>query len=442
MRVLLSFSLPMLVGNIVQQFYSMVDLMIVGRFIGVNALAAVGACGAIMFLMLSLVTGLTNGAAVVVSQYFGAGDKKNTRRSVATSLWILGIVAIFLTVVGAITARPLLELMGTPAQIIDEAWRYIFVIFLGIIATVAYNLTAALIRAVGDSTTPLIFLVIAMFLNIGLDFLFIVGFKTGVIGAAFATVIAQGFSAIACIIYVYKRIPILRINRDDFTLDKEIVSHTIRIGLPGGLQNSLIAAGAMVVQSLVNSFGPVIIAAQAAAANLDQLAIQTYASLSMAMATYTAQNIGAGKIERVKKGFWSATQVALLFGGLLVLIMYLFGESLLTIFIDKSETLALEVGVGYLRIVAPFYASIGILFLLYNTLRGAGDVIPQVISCAVEIVVRVAIAYFLADKIGYVGIWWAMPISWVVGVIICGARYLSGTWKYKGITVNRNTLLD
>jgi Na+-driven multidrug efflux pump len=265
---------------------------------------------------------------------------------------------------------------------------------------------------------------------------FVVPLAMGVAGAAWATVIAQGVSAVGCILYAMRKIPILRLNRADFVYDGEILGQTIKLGVPGALQNSVIAIGSMLVQSVVNGFGAVVVAAYTTAGKLDQLAVQPILSLSMGAATFTAQNIGAGKIERVKQGFWAGVLSICVFSAFATVVLFVFGKDLMALFIDTTDASAaavLEAGEYCLRVTAAFYAILGIIILLENVLRGAGDVVVPVISNMAELTVRVIIAYAFASLFGYAGIWWNAPLGWIMGTLICGARYLSGRWKDKGL---------
>lgn len=433
MRALFFFSLPMLAGNVVQQFYNMVDLMVVGRYVGVNALAAVGATSSTMFFIFSLVAGLTNGASVVVSQYYGYGDNEKTRRTIAMSIYVLGAAGVALTFVGTVITRPIMNLLNTPPEIIEGAVAYLQVIMTGVLATVVYNSVANILRAMGDSITPLVFLILAALLNIGLDLLFVITFRMGVAGAAWATVLAQALSAVACIIYAVKKKPIMQLKKSDFKFDGLIVWQTIKMGAPGGLQNSLIALGGMTVQSVVNTFGAQVVAAYAGATKLDQLVVQPLLSLSMANATYSAQNMGAGLVERVRKGFWSCTAMIAIFCAAATPTLLLFGQRLMTLFVDSSETAVLAIGQSYFNVMAPCYFAMGVLILFENMLRGAGDVMIPLISNFTEIIVRVIAAYWLAEQLGYRGIWWAGPISWAPNLVICVTRYVSGKWEDKAL---------
>lgn len=433
MKAILLFSLPMIAGNIFQQFYNMVDLMVVGRFVGVDALAAVGATGSATFFMFSLVAGLTSGASVVVSQYHGAKDEPMTKRAMATAITLLAFATVFMTIFGYFIAKPLLSLLQTPAEILPNAALYLQVISLGIVATVSYNYYANILRAFGDSVTPLIFLIVAALLNIALDIWFVVSFGWGVMGVALATVISQAVSTICCAIYVRKKVPVMHLKRSDFVLDRQLTLQTVRMGLPSAIQNSLISLGGMSVQSVVNSFGKTAMAAHVASIKLDQLAIQPLMSIGMAMATYTAQNVGAGYHDRVKQGFRSVMVLVAAFSLAIGAVLIIFGKQLLTFFVESHEVEVLELGTSGLRIISMFYVVIGALFVLRNLLRGAGDAYIPTFTSLVELPIRYAVARLLSAQIGAIGIWFSGPVAWCIAVILCLIRYFSGKWKEKSL---------
>ena len=313
-KLILSFMVPLLIGNIFQQFYNMADTIIVGRTISVEALAAVGATGSISFLIVGFVQGVTSGFAVITAQRFGAGSENGVRRSVATSI-ILGIaVTIVMTAISVLVARPLLEIMKTPSDIIDDSYNYIIVIFEGIAAAVFFNLFSSILRSLGDSKTPLVFLIIASIINIILDFVFILTFKMGVAGAGWATVIAQFISGILCFVYSLKKFPILRLTKHDWKFSWKFAWQHLEVGLPMAFQFSITAIGTMVIQSALNSLGSTAVAAFTAGSKIDQFATQPLASLGVAVATYTAQNYGARELERIKKGVTGAAIIATVCG--------------------------------------------------------------------------------------------------------------------------------
>lgn len=301
-KLILLFSIPLLIGNIFQQFYNMVDTIIVGRFVGVDALAAVGSTGSMVFLVNGFATGLTSGFAVLVSQKFGAKDEKGLRKAVASAVILTVISVIVVTLVSLIGAKPLLNLMNTPENIMADAHTYIKIIYGGVVATVAYNLIASILRALGDSKTPLYFLIVASILNVILDLVFIINFKMGVAGAAYATIISQGVSAILCLVYTYKKFIILRLKKEDFNVKRKYYHKHLKIGIPMALQFSITAIGIMTVQGALNVFGSIVIASYTAASKALQLVMQPAITFGVTMATYCGQNLGAKEYSRIKEG--------------------------------------------------------------------------------------------------------------------------------------------
>ena len=299
-RLIISFMLPVLAGNIFQQFYNVVDSVIVGQFLGVNALAAVGSTGSVVFLVWGLVTGLTSGFSVILAQQFGAGDKKGLCRYEGASVWLCGVIGILMTVILMLGLNPILRLMNTPDEIFGETRAYLGVLFAGILITFAYNMLAGMLRALGDSKTPLLFLVIASILNIVLDIVFILYCNTGVAGAAYATLIAQAVSALLCVRHIAKKYEILKISRQDIHCSVSSAKKLLNVGIPMGLQFSITAIGTMIVQAALNGLGPVYIAGFSAAGKIGNIATQPFPSLGVAMATYTGQNLGASRFDRVK----------------------------------------------------------------------------------------------------------------------------------------------
>ncbi len=433
MRSLLFFTLPMLAGNVFQQLYNMVDLMVVGRFVGVDALAAVGACGSPTFFLLSLVMGMTTGAAVVTSQYFGAKDTPMVKKSIGNTVLVLLVTAVAVTALGYLIAEPLLRLLGTPEELLPAAASYLETLALGMTATVAYNGFANIQRAVGDSVTPLVFLIMAALLNIGLDLLFVIRFEMGVFGVAFATVLSQAVSAICCFLYVIKRMPVLWLSRDDLTPDRELMAQSVRLGLPTALQTSIVSVGGMFVQGIVNSFGRVTMAAYAASMKLDQLAMQPFQSLGMAVSTYTAQNVGAGFFDRVKQGLRSAFVLVVSFSAVLGGIVFVFGRQMVAFFVESGEHDVVDLGAQGLRTFAMFYVAIGMLLVMRSLLRGAGDAYIPTMSALVELPTRYIAASFLAPVMGPLGAWYAAPIAWCVGALFNFSRFLTGKWMSKAI---------
>lgn len=304
-KLIVMFTIPLLIGNIFQQLYSMADTLIVGRTIGVHALAAVGCTGSISFLILGFAMGVSSGLSIITAQKFGASDERGVRRSVVTGALISLAVTVILTAISVPLARQILQWMRTPEEIIDDAYKYIVVILMGIIASMLFNFLSNIIRALGDSRTPLFFLIIACIVNIILDFTFILLLKMGVAGAAWATIFSQLLSAFMCLLYIRKNLPILHLSREDWEVSWIDFKQHLRIALPMGFQMSIIAIGAVVLQFVLNGLGAVAVAAFSAAQKIDQIANQPMNSFGMTMATYAAQNYGAGKIDRIKKGYYN-----------------------------------------------------------------------------------------------------------------------------------------
>ena len=413
-KLILTFTIPLLIGNIFQQLYSMADTIIVGRTIGVNALAAVGATGSLSFLIIGFAQGLTAGFSVITAQRFGAGDYSGVRRSAAVSAVLSGIITLLLTAVSVAGVRPLLELMNTPADIIDDAYHYIVVIFWGIVASMLFNLLSNIIRALGDSKTPLLFLVVACLLNIALDFLFILAFHMGVAGAAWATVISQFVSGVLCLLYIGKQ---------DWKLRRDVVFAHLRVGLPMAFQSSIIAIGAMILQGALNALGSVAVAAFTAAQKLDTLIIQPLMSFGITMATYVAQNYGAGNLPRIRKGVrqCSVMSVAIsLLGGLLVILA---GKPLVRIFVGSGQNEVVDLAQVYLVINGACYCILALLFIYRYTLQGLGKSLVPTVAGVMELVMRTLAAVFLAQVIGFAGVSWANPIAWAGATIPLGIAY-------------------
>lgn len=432
-KLILKFSGPMLIGNIFQQLYNMVDSMVVGKFVSKDALAAVGATGSSMFLVFGLTFGLSAGVSIVISQYFGAGDLSKVRRSIATATYMLLIAAVIMGVVGFVASRPLLELLGTPIEVIDQSERYMKISFLGILGIVSYNGIAAILRALGDSITPLIFLIIASILNVVLDLLFVVVFHMGVPGVAIATIISQSVSGIGCIIYALYKVEILRIPIKEFKPDREIFSKCIRLGIPVALQNSFISISMMSLQFVINSFQATIMAAYTVVNRIEQLVMQPSMSLGAAVASFTGQNIGAGRIDRAKKGMESSIIIIVAFSIFMLPVMYFGGEYIMKLFTKKEDFEVVRNGVEGIRITSLFYSFLGLIFVTRNFLSGAGDIKIPMIMGLIEVVVRVAVSIYLSGLIGFHGIFWASALTWFATGIFGLIRVVSGKWKNKSI---------
>ena len=417
----------MMLGSLMQQCYNIADTMIVGRCIGSDALAAVGSSYSLMVFLTSVLLGLAMGSGTVFSQQFGAGNMTGLRRSIYVSLVLIGFVTAALTVAAFVFIDPILKLLQVPADIYVMQRLYLLVIFAGIPFTFLYNFYAALLRAVGDSVTPLWFLGVSVVLNIGLDLFFILGTGMGVDGAALATVIAQAVSAIGLMIYVLHRRPELRVCREDMRLDRISVREIASFSSLTCIQQSVMNFGILMVQGLVNSFGTAVMAAFAAAVKIDSFAYMPVQEFGNAFSTFVAQNYGAGKRERIRRGVRSAFVTTVLFSLAVSVAVFVLARPLMLIFVRGEETEIISIGVQYLRVEGVFYFGIGILFLLYGYFRAIRKPGMSVVLTVLSLGTRVALAYILAavPAVGVVGIWWSIPIGWAVADavgIICYFR--------------------
>ncbi len=429
------FALPMLIGNVFQQGYNLIDAAIVGNFVGTNALAAVGAAFPILFLVISLVIGITMGMNVVIAQYFGAKDEKRLRAAVDTSFITLLVMGIVLSVVGLLISRPLLLLLATPPEVLDMASVFLTISFAGMLAPTGYNMIASILQGLGDSRTPLYALILSTLVTIGLDLLFVVVFKWGVAGTAAATVIAQGVSFLIVFVYLNRTHEVLRLNLRTIRFDREIFFQGLRIGLPNGFQQMLVALGAMVLIGIVDGFGANALAGYSTASRLDQFAMMPAMNVGMALSTFTGQNIGAGKMDRVMRGFHAGLLITILLSVTISLVVVFLGRGLMLGFTTDGNVIA--VGARYLLIVGSFYTLFGIMFATNGVIRGAGEaMVPMLNTVAALWIIRVPAALFFSKSLGTDGIWWSIPAGWVVGAGIAVGYYLSGRWKGKGV-VNR-----
>lgn len=410
-RLILLFTLPLLGGNLFQQLYNMMDTLIVGRTLGVNALAAVGCTGSIMFLIIGFVQGLTSGMSIVTARYFGAQDMDDVRRSFAANIVLGAGITIVLTAVSVPFARPILRAMHTPASIIDDAYAYIVIIYAGVFAAMVFNVLSNVLRALGDSRTPLLFLIIASLLNIALDLAFILLAGIGVAGAALATVLAQTVSGALCVIYIKKRFPILHVKREDFHVRAGFLWQHARIGLPMGFQASIIGIGVIILQVVLNGQGETSVAAYTAAQKIEQLICSPLSSFGLTMATYGAQNYGAGKISRIRTGVRRCAAMSLGYTVIIMCIATFAGGALVSLFVqDSPDVIALAQ--QYLFITSLFYAPLSVLYILRYTLQGLGQGIVPTIAGMMELIMRAAGCMLLAAPWGFGGISLAYALAW------------------------------
>lgn len=441
-KLILMFTVPLLIGNVFQQFYNMVDMIIVGQTLGKNALAAVGATGSLTFLIIGFAQGLTAGLAIITAQRYGAKDYRGLKKSFAASVVISSIVTIVLTVLSLIFIHPMLELMQTPSQIIDQAQTFISIILLGIFASMSFNLLSNVIRALGDSRTPLLFLIIAVIINIVLDLIFIIFFGMGVEGAAIATVIAQVSSSLLCLVYIKKKIPLLQLRKKDFSFDKEEIRIHLNAALPMAFQSSIIAIGAIVLQAALNSLGTDVVAAQAAASRIDQFATQPMMSFGIAMATFSAQNYGAKEYGRILKGVKQTLMMSIGFSFVAGATVIFFGHSLMKLFVSSSETRVFELAQTYFNINGSLYWILAILFILRYTLQGLGQNKIPTIAGMMELLMRSFAAIILTGMLGYAGAAAASPLAWAGSVAVLLYSYLRSMKQLKQLDNEQHLSLD
>ena len=438
-KLIVLFSLPLLVGNVFQQLYNMVDSIVVGNVVGEKALAAVSTGFPIIFALSSLFMGIGMGATVMISQFYGAKDLESIRHTVNTMYTALIIISVPLTLIGILLSDPLLRLMQVPDDgTLDMARTYMIVIFIGIIGTLGFNLNAGILQGFGDSRTSLLFLLIATIINIVLDLLFTAAMGMGVLGVALATIIAQIASWLFGVWYLKRHYAFLKIRLLGFQFHKEFFMKAMKLGIPSGLQQMLFSIGIMTMQALVNGYGSLFMAGFSGANKIDSFAFMPIQSFATAMTTYTGQNVGAGKMDRVKSGTRAGLVLAIGFSLVLGFGLYPFGGFLMQMFNQNPDVIA--AGEVYLHSVLPFYALLGIQFIYTAVLRGAGEMIVPMVSSFVSLwLARIPTAYILAATLGRDSIYYSYAIGWLFGVIIAFISYKRGKWKTKAVVKQTET---
>lgn len=413
-KIILNFTIPLIIGNFFQLFYSTVDTVIVGKFVGTKALAAVGSTGTICFLILGFLMGLTAGFTVLTSQRFGAGDMEGMRKTVGSAIVLSTIVSVIMTVGSVIGMKPLLHMMHTPDDIFKDAYAYIMIICGGIFLQVMYNLLAGILRALGNSKTPLYFLLFSAGLNIVLDLVLIIVIPLGAAGAAYATVISQGVAGVLCLIYIIKKVPILRLHKSDFRLDGYMVRMQLGIGFPMALQYSITAIGTMMVQSALNILGSLHVAAFTTASKIEQIISEMYMAIGTTMATYSAQNMGAGKLTRIRQGFRSATVLSVIYSVIFGAVTFFWGYHLTGLFV--SDNLDSVVGLVdiYLKCAGLFFIPLAIVNVYRNGIQGMGYGVMPMMAGVAELIGRGVMAVIASHYESYVGICMAGPVAWIL----------------------------
>lgn len=431
LKNIIRFCLPLMVGNLFQQFYNMADTIIVGQFVGKNALSAVGSVGPLNFMIIGTVIGLCTGFAIPIAQRFGAQDIQNLKKYVANIIYTSIVVGVIFTCVAVLFARPLLEVLNTPIELRDEAYSYIVVIFAGIGATMLYNLLASIVRALGDSKTPLYFLLFSSFLNIGLDLLLIIVFQMGVRGAAVATVISQFISGVLCFIYVKRSFPILHLTKETKALDFTFIKNLLKNGLPMALQFSITAIGSVMLQSCVNGLGADCIAAVTIGGKTQLMIVLPAETIGITMATYCGQNLGAKKFDRIEKGVHRGVALAFGYAAIGFCVARFLGPYLSLLFIDGSETEVIALAQQYINAGSYFYLILSLLFVLRNALQGLGYSFTAMLTGMFELVARGIMGFGFVNTIGYAAACIANPIAWIAADLFLIPAYIIVSRKVK-----------
>jgi len=434
--LIFKFAIPMLIGNVFQQLYNVVDSIIVGRYLGKQALAAVGASFPLIFMMISFVVGVAIGTTIIISQYFGAKDIKMVKRSIETMYVFLFFASITVTILGISLSGPIFRLINLPEDVMPQAITYFNVYLTGTVFFFGFNGISSVLRGLGDSKTPLYFLVFSTVMNVILVWLFVAVFKWGVAGSAWATVIAQAGAFFTGIIYLNRTHEIVKLNSLKLVFDRAIFRKSIMIGLPTGLQQTFVSMGMLAVTRIVNGFGTDAIAAYSVAMRLDSLAGMPAMNFGAALSTFVGQNLGANKPERVKQGFKATFMMSGALALLTSLFVIVFRQQLMHLFTDDVAVIA--IGAEYLVIVSSFYIFFSAMFVIGGVMRGAGDtLIPMFITLFALWVIRIPAAWILSRYFGVDGIWWSIPVAWFIGMTLSYMYYLKGNWKTKVVVGQR-----
>lgn len=430
--LILRFATPMLLGNVFQQLYNVTDSIIVGRFLGKEALAAVGASFPLIFMLVSFIIGIASGSTIIIAQYFGAKDMAKVRRSMDTMYIFLFFASLLVGILGIAFSEPIFRLIRLPEEVIPQAALYMQVYFTGILFFFGFNGTSAVLRGLGDSKTPLYFLIISTLTNIVFDLLFVVVFKWGIAGAAMATVLSQAGAFVTLVIYLNKKHPLINLSWRKLAWDREVFRESIRIGVPTGFQQTFVSLGMLALLRIVNDFGTDTVAAYSVAGRIDGLASLPAMNFGQALSTYTGQNIGARKINRVGEGLRATLRMSSVVAVVTSLIIMIFREPLMMLFTSDPEVI--QIGARYLLIVGGFYVLFSSMFVIGGVMRGAGDtIVPMFITLLSLWLFRIPLAAILSRSIGVDGIWWAIPIAWFMGMTLSFLYYRTGKWKTKTV---------
>lgn len=437
-RLLIYFAIPMLIGNLFQQAYSLTDSVIVGQVLGPEPFAAIGSTGPVTFLFFSICNGISSGAGIVTAQFFGAGKFERTKRSIANAAYIMFITSFVMGVLAFFAAPMVQDLMNVPLKLKNDAVTYMRMSCIGVPLVAVYNYSSSMLRSLGDSKTPLYFLIFSTFLNIVLDLLFVCVFHMEVFGAALATIIAQMISGVGCLLYAIKYNPYFHLTREDMQPDKEIIRQSVKLGLPLALQWSLISVSTTALQRFVNSFGPTAMAAFTAINRIEQLVHMPYGSISNALATYAGQNYGAHDMKRVKEGFRHGMMISTVFTVILMLAYQLLNEHIMGIFVQEEDVITM--GADALKLTSWFYIFLSVIYMSRGILNGVGDAMFALINGVVEVVCRIVLPFALVwmfPGVGSDAIWWTAAVTWAISALFCLLRYV--TWRQKANFARKDT---
>ena len=427
------FALPILFGMLCQRIYNFADVYIVGKYLGDEDLAAVSIAGTAMYLLLSIMQGLTTGVSVVMAQYYGAGDNKKVEETFVSSIYVALATVAIITVAGLIGAKPLLIALQTGDELMDYAWIYLTIIFAGSFGTMLYNWISAVLRSLGNSVVPLIFLIVASILNIVLDIVFVAWIPMGVAGAALATVLAQVIAGGLCFIYAWKLFPFLRLSREKMRMDRQIVRQILTYGVPTGLQMSIITISDLTLQGMINTYGTAMVVAYGVCLKVEGLGWQMVEAIGTSLGTFASQNVGARKMDRVKCGVKCAYLMNLGFYAVFFPVMWFFAEHIMKAFTQDID--AIRYGMEYMRIFSGFFIVGGFLVVYHNILRASGDVKLTIMMGVSEVITRISFTFLFTAWFGYYGLWWVSPLTWCCATAVGAIRYYSGKWQEKIETI-------
>jgi putative MATE family efflux protein len=437
-KLILVFTIPMLIGNVFQQLYNIVDSIIIGRYLGNEALAAVGASFPLIFTLISLIIGIATGTTIIIAQYYGAKNIGKVQQAIETMYLFIFVASIFLSLIGIYTSTAIFKLIDLPEEVIPEAVKYFNIYALGFVFFFGFQGTSAILRGLGDSKTPLYFLIVATMMNIMLDLLFVVVFEWGIEGVAYATIISQAGAFISIIYYLNRFHKVIRFNMLRLRFNREIFFKSIKIGLPTGFQQTFVAVGMLALYKVVNMFGTTVIAAYAVAMRIDSFAALPAMNFSAALSSFVGQNIGANKLERVRSGMLATLRMTSLISLGVTIVAWIFAEQIMQVF--TTDQAVVEAGKDYLYIVSAFYILFSAMFVMNGVLRGAGDtLIPMFITIFALWVIRIPASWFLAQHFGPKGIWWGIPVAWGIGAVFSYIYYRTGCWRTKSVVKQQNS---